>query len=121
MTLLRALEPVGVHGGHHPELGRVDEVGDALVLAVALEEVLAHEVDEGAADGLVAVHVGHPFEHGLAQSSLFVGAIGDSQYIELALLNAFSDRLQLGQVGVLGLKTFEKGLHLLVGVVGVRC
>ena len=52
-----ALKPVGVHGRQDVEVGRLED------LSLEPEDVLGQVDEELAADGLVAVHVGHHLHH----------------------------------------------------------
>ena len=73
---------------------------------------------------LVAVHVGHPLEHGLAVlPAPPPRPARDLQHEQLAALHGLADGVELGEAGVAALVLAEHGPRLLVGVVvvGVLC
>ena len=77
------LESVGVHGGHDVDARVVEQPADVVVGLVVLDEVEDEVEHELPAHDLVAVHIGHVLDVGLADHVL-VGRAGDDHHPHLA-------------------------------------
>lgn len=95
------LVAVGVHAVEEVHPGAVHHLGHAVVVAVALQQVLGEQQQHLLAHHLVAVHVGHVLELGHA------GHMGsrrgeDLEHPQVAALDALADAVEAGQRGVAG-------------------
>lgn len=95
----------------------VHQPGDALVLAVAVQEILTENDEQLPADRLVAVHVGDELDHGLARAAL-TDILRDLQHEEVSTLHGLADGEDPRQVRVLALQGLEQPPQVLVVRVG---